>query len=600
MTKFRYALPTVALITLVACGAPVEEAAMTEAAASAASGAGAFVNGVAFRISPTTLLGPIYLRFDRPMDPAAVEAHLFTHPPTSGTLTWSGPTRAVYQVHRVRRGTTALALYVDRGALAADGTPQPARYRNLYTPPGSKAASCVLQIDSPSAGQESSEPPLLQWRDNCVTSHLRLVTPSGSVDTGAHPNGELRMSDALYRELIRDGVGTVSFTARGDAPSGKHLASSPRTFKLVRFALMGQTFNPPAALDVTPGYEGHAQDVSANGELVAYVTSAKLSAQDTNNTSDVFVFDRSSGMTEQVSVTANGVAIGGKNARMSGDGRFVVFERVVYPYGIYLHDRDDGSTTKIATGNYPVISGDGRFVAHRQGSALKLIDRDAGSVTTVAGGISGYTKAPVALSDDGTTLAFISSASTLVDDDTNNGPDVFVYGIDTGAIERVSVTSDGMQAYALYPRQVDISASGRHVVWSGKHLVADSNKFEILAHDRLAGITEQLSFDTDQTDLAGASFTGNRYEPRISGNGRFVVFRDWAGCAAGKCDNSYVRVRDRRRGDTVSRQAFATGGVLSADGQSVAYTNTQPQLSADKALALEHNPFLRGHLHFEH
>jgi len=147
-------------------------------------------------------------------------------------------------------------------------------------------------------------------------------------------------------------------------------------------------------------------------------------------------------------------------------------------------------------------------------------------------------------SADGRFVAFESAATNLVPSDTNGTNDVFVKDRQTGAITRISVKSDGTQAHgdSVTP---SISADGRFVAFaSTAALVADDTNdphcfpdgpvdesatcADIYVHDRITSTTTRVSVASNNTQANGAS-----YEPRISGNGRYVVFRSAATNLAG-------------------------------------------------------------------
>ncbi len=108
--------------------------------------------------------------------------------------------------------------------------------------------------------------------------------------------------------------------------------------------------------------------------------------------------------------------------------------------------------------------------------ASLLIGVPAGAVTVIGGevelvsrSLSGaggnrHTLGTVAVSGDGSIVAFESDANDLVPGDTNGAKDVFVLDRDTGDIERVSVATDGTQgnALSLHP---SISADGTRIAF---------------------------------------------------------------------------------------------------------------------------------------
>jgi Tol biopolymer transport system component len=186
----------------------------------------------------------------------------------------------------------------------------------------------------------------------------------------------------------------------------------------------------------------------------------------------------------------------------------------------------------------------------------------------------------VSISEDGRYVAFDSVASNLVPGDTNGSSDIFVRDRRSGAIERVSVDSGGIQGNdaSYYP---SISADGRYVAFGSyaTNLVsADSNgQPDIFVRDRQSGTTERVSVSS-----GGAQGNGASSLPSISADGRYVAFASSArnlvpGDSNGQQD---IFVRDRQGGTTV-RASVATGGAqansfsdfpsISADGRCVAF-----------------------------
>src|SRR6266542_1048321 len=76
-----------------------------------------------------------------------------------------------------------------------------------------------------------------------------------------------------------------------------------------------------------------------------------------------------------------------------------------------------------------------------------------------------YSASP-AISADGRYVAFQSRASNLVEDDTNGSGDVFVFDRKMASMVRVSVSGDGRQSNGLVLR-VAISSDGSTVAFGG-------------------------------------------------------------------------------------------------------------------------------------
>ena len=198
----------------------------------------------------------------------------------------------------------------------------------------------------------------------------------------------------------------------------------------------------------------------------------------------------------------------------------------------------------------------------------------------------------LSISADGRYVAFSSSASNLVPNDTNGMSDVFVHDRLTGNTSRVSVNSTGVQGdvaagygSALNP---SISADGRYVSFdSGStNLVnGDTNgRTDVFVHDRLTGNTSRVS-----VNATGVQGDGDSAISSISADGRYVAFSSSAtNLVAGDTNTVFdVFVHDRLTRNT-SRVSVSTGGAegnsgsggpsISADGRYVAFASTASNL----------------------
>ncbi len=243
---------------------------------------------------------------------------------------------------------------------------------------------------------------------------------------------------------------------------------------------------------ITAGIDGQGPNnaiseavVSADGRYVAYTSIAdNLVAGDTNAAWDTFVYDRTTGETEIISlvVDGQGVETAGYKPDISADGKYLLV--IGSGNQIYLHDRQTGTSELASVGfdglpsngalgfgfTPPTLSSDGRFVAFAS-SATNLVDdgkiglhifvRDLQNDSTerltvpASGGslLADYvdSQTDVAISGDGRYVALRSRASSLVDGDTNNQTgshpsDTFVFDRQSGEIRRVTVNPDGTEA----------------------------------------------------------------------------------------------------------------------------------------------------------
>jgi Tol biopolymer transport system component len=322
--------------------------------------------------------------------------------------------------------------------------------------------------------------------------------------------------------------------------------------------------------------------VSVDGRYVAFFSPASdLVPGDRNGAGDIFVWHRDSGRIELASIGSSGRQGNDTSleSAISADGRYVAFTSFASNLArsdsngnsdIFLRDRQGGYTERVSVGSdgrqangyswQPCVSADGRYVAFYS-TATNLVPGDRGGFAdvfvrdrqtrqtlraSVAGdgtAANGYSVQPT-LSGNGRYVAFVSTATNLVSGDTNRRIDVFVKDLETGQVERVSVSSTGAQGNgASY--EPALSADGRYVVFESfaSNLVpGDTNaSHDVFVHDRETRQTRRVSLGTGDTQSDGASWT-----PSLSADGRFVAFRSDATNLAAVDGNrsSDVYVRD--------------------------------------------------------
>jgi Tol biopolymer transport system component len=369
-------------------------------------------------------------------------------------------------------------------------------------------------------------------------------------------------------------------------------------------------------------FSANSPAVSGDGRYVAFESSASTLVQnDTNDITDIFVFDRQAGQTSRVSIDSAGAEgdSGSTSAAVSADGRYVAFQSQAQNLvaadtnnagDIFVHDRQTGQTTRVSVSssgaeaqgasNDPAISADGRFVAFVSDAAnlvagntgghrnVFLHDRKTNQTQTIlisagSGGTSanGESDSP-AISADGSTIAFRSDATNLLGtgNDTNSASDIFVYDRSTGQISRVSVTSGGAQAQGESTSPA-ISADGRSIVFAstaGNLTTTNTGGFRnIYLRDRQTGQTIWVSQAID-----GSAPNADSDTPTISGDGSSIAFLSSADNLVGYDAKATqdVFLFDRQQNTisclSVSAQggaadSFAASPAISADGHYTAF-----------------------------
>lgn len=249
--------------------------------------------------------------------------------------------------------------------------------------------------------------------------------------------------------LLASGLGSLA--ANGSAPAG-------RTTLLSASVVTGKPSVTGSVISVTA--------TSNDGRYVVFdSTAADLVLGDTNAVSDVFQYDRIARTLTRVSVASGG---------LQGVGA--------------TGDPNDPNHPVPAGSEFPAISASGRFVA------------------------------------------FYSDDVNLVVGDTNLTNDVFVHDIVTNKTERVSVATGGAQANAASGGSVTISGDGRYVAFvsTATNLVAnDTNGVaDAFVHDRKTHVTKKISGAAGVTAGYIAMSQDGRYVAYPAGSPRQLVVHD--------------------------------------------------------------------------
>jgi hypothetical protein len=306
-------------------------------------------------------------------------------------------------------------------------------------------------------------------------------------------------------------------------------------------------------------------DVSADGRYVAFHSEASnLVADDTNNAWDVFVRDRLAGTLERVSLTAEGHQANGGSVfpDLSADGRFVAYysdANNIVPndtnntFDVFLYDRQTATTQRISVssaggqGNglsyFPDISADGRYTVY-ESDATNLVANDTNGVTDsfIYDRITGTTQlisvnsaeepgngrsAYPVIAANNRHVTFVSFATNLSPNDPTPTADIYIRDLVAGTTQFISpgLNNQPGNNNSHYPV---ISADGRFVAYHSEasNLVpGDTNNLtDVFLYNRVTAEVKRVSLSND-----GVQGNGPSSSPAISGNGRFVVFQSDAG-----------------------------------------------------------------------
>ncbi len=298
--------------------------------------------------------------------------------------------------------------------------------------------------------------------------------------------------------------------------------------------------------------------VSGDGKLVAFGSAAKnLVFSDFNAESDIFLHNRTSGETSRVSLGSDNAEPNGPCADplITTDGRFVFFTSMatnlvssanmgtkqVFSRWLATSITDHRSRLVNDWAFSPAVNSDGSVVAYETSARVEFADtNDAADVYAAYGGRNQVARISMgtdpaqpngpshqpSVSADGNLFAFSSTASNLLQGDTNGVSDVFVRGLLDKNIRRVSVSSSGEQGNKASGPAV-ISGDGRRVAFcsDASNLVSNdtNNVTDVFVHDLSNHQTVRVSVSS-----TGAEGNALSCDPSLSGDGRLVAFSSHA------------------------------------------------------------------------
>jgi len=272
--------------------------------------------------------------------------------------------------------------------------------------------------------------------------------------------GNAGNGDSATPMISRDGKVVALITSAKNLVSGcAETAASVVTVEVDS----GEAICVSRGLDGAPADGPSSQPtVSSDGRVVAFSSAAaNLVPGDVNGRSDVFVYDTQERTVSLVSRTKGALANGDSiQPSISDDGQRIAYLSSATNLvsgdtngadDVFLWDRSTGLTVPVtwvrgrsANGfsAQPRISGDGRFVAFLSPARNLVVGQDNGrrkiyrwdsrrsSLMVVSVGFDGKQAAgdsfQPAISHDGTTIAFRSNAPNIIPSDKNFTDDVFV------------------------------------------------------------------------------------------------------------------------------------------------------------------------------
>jgi hypothetical protein len=385
---------------------------------------------------------------------------------------------------------------------------------------------------------------------------ITTTTPITARVSTAPGGGQLAMGSPLEPNV--DATGRFAFfttkqpVVAADTNGADDVYRKDRlTGGVLRVSLQGEAGQIPAG--------SRTCGVSTNGRFVAFQTSSA----DATWSNQIWRRDLVAKTTVQVTKPGSGAggAAFAADCPISDDGARVAYQSSLPGLGcgtsgleqviLRRFDTDTTSCLSLSSGgniadddsSVRAIAGSGDVVAFVS-DATNLVSGDTNGTydvffrqlstnattrITLPGGVqsNGDSQSP-SLSGTGRFVSFTSSATNLVPDDDNATRDVFRLDRQTGAIERVSVSSAGVEGNG-YSSASTITPYGRYVAFvseASNLYPADANGSDDIFRRDL---------DLDRTDLASRRWNGiaagnsaSWHTPDISSDGRVVAFESTA------------------------------------------------------------------------
>jgi Tol biopolymer transport system component len=430
-----------------------------------------------------------------------------------------------------------------------------------------------------------------------ISGQIRLVTRAA--------DGSLRDDhDYIFASFSADDF-TLLFETAGD---GLVLGDDNGRFEVFAWrisdgalSLLSSSRASSASATAFGGSSLTTRAVSADGRFVAFTTLARLSANDTNDFYDVYLYDRVLSTNVLVSAGTNGFSMGGGNAgtaAVSADGNRVFFESSVPLLAgpddtrggrsLYVRDIKTGRLRNVSLairddGYFWQFTPDSRFVfigSFRRPSLRYDLDTDV--VVTFNGGN------PVYPSPDGSRVVYQNSGQFLLD-----FSNMVIQKLSSG----YPAAFDGTNLVYLQPTTISVT---NLVTGELANLPAPSTKpaantdLRIIAYESRPSanaVSDIYIFDrlTRESKLISRSIqgsgggNGSSRDASVSADGRFIAFESSASDLVPDDTNGmkdvfvYDRWTDRltlashKLGGIDSGNSLSTSPTLSADGKFVVF-----------------------------
>ncbi len=368
-----------------------------------------------------------------------------------------------------------------------------------------------------------------------------------------------READNRSSDISADGRFVAFLTNAGTTSNPNSVCVWDAQFNTTTLASGDLTNGVPASADC------YWPQISAEGRYVAFFANmTNLTSDPTISGYHLYIRDTQMATTALVDPRTNGTAPAyypPNPPSLSSSGQIIAFDSF-----------DSSLVNNDANGDYDV------FVRDLSTNTVQLISAASPALPSVSpNGPS--VLLPFSVSTNARYIAFTSTANNLVPNVTNLWQDVFVHDMLTGSNALVSVATNGSVANSN-SLDCSISGDGRYVAFtsSASNLVADDTNGgeDVFVRDLQAGTTALVSVNVNSNGPAN----GDSFSPIISSDGRYILFHSRSSNLAPGFSNTNESLfrRDLQTGTTFAVTTNTTVNALVAtmtsDGRYVAFGGT--------------------------
>jgi Tol biopolymer transport system component len=281
--------------------------------------------------------------------------------------------------------------------------------------------------------------------------------------------------------------------------------------------------------------------ISADGRWVVFEsTASNLVANDTNKASDIFLFDSKTNQLTRISVNDGGAQGNGNSIHpmIAANGGVVVFESEATNLvsgdtnnssDIFLYDLTTRTTQRISQATsqadkgsyYPAVAAEGKIIAF-ESEATNLVTGDTNGFSDIfihdlttgqLQRISNANGEPInaasyypSISATGRFIAFTTAATNLIGGNPNALFDIVKYDRITQQFERLNVNAEGAQAdFQSFKQPISLSWNGTYAVFTSNATNAvygdDNLSLDVFVHQRVTPTHAKFNFTTSLLTL---------------------------------------------------------------------------------------------------